>query len=551
MKKVIFLLAALGAIYSAFWFYGASKSKQVIEDKLQFAASKLKEDGYVLEYKNLSIKGFPFNYEAKIESPSIKKIEDQKNKSPLEAVFMDGSLSLISNLLGTEFSILKDGNIRVTYQSTTQKLESKKTEYISSGISEVSLSIYEKSYFDSIKNPFKSMFEVMEKDSDEFLVGKKGSIYLRNVKWVNAENPSISLFEIEKGDLDYQLRDLDDGQTEIILKSDFKGIDLDTLMVGHEAYLPGNEKSLREIALLMSIPKPGKTDIAFDIYMKANFHQLAHIDQMKDLSSILPFDIKIESFKVKNKFGNSLHQAQVSLDQEKDHQRNFHFDISAFNQMSKSEFQVFQKSWEDFLSNLPVCEERVPEAVESTCPLFKALIPKLDELGKITLQIDFDLLFANLQDPTDNTKLTINHFDYYADPYGLKSDGYFHFKQPEMVLANYEIHLANYKDLFRDFFDYFDKLLKVLPIINPEIKTFNFNKEKSYKEVINFLKDISDEPKQDLKDLKITIRVKGPADIQVGELSIEQFIQKIESLSSSVSKDFIPVEALKEGEKSQ
>ncbi len=544
MKKIIFGVVALSLIYTGLWYYGASKAKDFVQEKIAKAEADLKVKGYALTNDGLTVKGFPLNYEIEIHSPTLKKIESKQDYF-LEEAALNGHISLISNLIGTNFSIKKEGDTHLTLKNS--KNNGAQDELMISGKSEASFSVEEKSYLESIKNPFKAMFYAIENNDNEFLVGKQGAINIENLKLINIENPSLALFEIEKGNIQYSISEKNDEISFVNITGDIKGMDLDTIITGSDAYTPGHERSLKEIAMLLALPKPGKTAISFQMDFKAPFKKFQELNDNSKFNDLPVFDFRVGKFEISNNFGNYFHKAALSLQDTKDKAKQLHVDFLATSETSKAQFESLKNQWEEFLNNLPLCEKNAESVVNESCPLFKSLIPKLDELGKITSQIDVDFYSAPGLDPFQDSKLDIRHLDYFMAPYGLKSDGHAEFKDPEMVIGTYRINLLNYQTLFLDLYNYLKKIQRILPLFNPEAINIPKMSDRQLQLLTSFFKSISDEPQKDLKDLKVTVNMNGANEITVGTLSQEAFLEKLNQLVIELSKDFEPKTDKKEG----
>jgi hypothetical protein len=540
MKKLIFALVVLGLIYGALWYHGAQKAKDLVQEKISEASIRFEKDGFALTNEGVSVKGFPFHYIVEIKSPALKKVTDQDNRSiPLKSLSLDGHLSLISNFIGTKFSIEKQGDTNLQSRNYNES-GSKIDEFIISGKSLLTFSVEEKSYLEAIKNPFKALFQAIEKSkvSNEFLVGKTGSLSLKDFKVVNVESPSISVFEMENGFIQYEIKEKEGKISFMKMDGDIRGMNLDTFILGSNAYTPGHERSLKEIALLLSMPKPGKTSIDFDVQLTGPLEKLENLIGLQSLDDLPPFSFDLKKLNVSTDFGQYTHKASLSFHKNSETDRHFLFNTVGTAFTSKADFERFKEQWGVFLDNLPVCQPNAENGqVNEACPLVKSLIPKMDEFGKIVGEIDLKFTVSNPVDILTNSKAVLNAFNYYSELYGLKSNGTFEFITPETSVGTYKIELLNYKPLFQDLFNYLRKLHAVLPLFNVQVEKLPKLSDENLNMILNYLKQVSDEPAKDLKDITITIKINGPL-IQIGTLSQEEFIKKSAMLSQELSKDF-------------
>lgn len=533
MKKLILLIAILIAGFTGLWHYNAGQAQQFVASKFDEATAYFDKEGYTLKNEGITVSGYPLNYQAVIKSPSLKKKEQTINKNdPVESIFVEGQLSLISNLFGTQFSVENNGQTRIIVQNGDSK-----DEFILLGDSNSSFSVEGTPFLEAIKNPFKAYFKEIESNDKQFLIGKNGSFSGKNLKLFNVKNPSVSILEMDKADIKYALKDKDGQLYFIKFKGDVKGLNLDTLIVGSDAYSPGNTRSLKEISMMLSMPKPGKTDISFDMELNAPFNQFDDLGKIASLNDLPPFSFDLKKLDITNNFGSYTHKGLFSFKDVKE-AKQFKLNFLGTQETSKAQFTAFKAQWEEFLNNLPVCTKNSEATAPNVCPLVKGLIPQLDTFGKIVFDVDALFDARNPTDLSDNSTLTINHLNFYSALYGMKSNSLFNFKKPEMVISTSKIELLNYQSFFQDLFNYLKRTEKILPYLMKEGESFPNIQEKHVKLITDYLKAISDEPNKDLKDLTITIKVNGLNEITVGTLPRNEFVQKTLIFNSELMKDF-------------
>jgi len=532
MKKTIFAIVALSLIYGGLWYKSANTAKELIEEKLLKATTFLEAQGYTLTNEGVSVKGFPINYEVEIKKPKLERNSNNLNPdNTLESIYLNGDLTLTSNLFGTKFSIKKMGDDHIQLRNSNKEI-SKIQELLVSGTTLYSFSVNEKSIFESIKNPFKSLFKILEENENEFLVGRKGSFNVADLKVIDIENPSLSIFEVKNAEIDYEIKETNKEISAFKIAGKINGMNLDTFLLGPSAYTPGSERSLKEIALLLSMPKLGKTDISFDLDLNTLFNKFQGLNSKSTLADLPPFNFDLKKFEMSNDFGNYFHKVNFTFLEVKDGIKQFTFNAIATSETSKAQFETLKGQWGEFLSNLPMCNNP-----NEPCRLIKGLIPELDQFGKITAQADLKFSVPNYVDLLDNSTFLINHLDYFSNLYGLKSNGVFDFKKPDLIVSTYKMELLNYQVLFQDLFNYLQKVQDVLPLINPEASNFPKMKEEHVKMITDYLRQISDEPSKNIENITVTVKINGPQ-VNVGTLSQDEFIQKTEALKLSLIKSY-------------
>lgn len=537
MKKLIFTILFLLIAFTGFWFYSAHRIEGFIATKLAKAEEELLIRGFKLKHEGLSVSGFPFGYDVKIKSPSLKRLKQNGRQYEfLNSAALDGYLSLTSNLLGSKFTIRKDGNGRFSVQNM-QKNGIREDLFIATGNAGFTFSAEEDSYVEAIKNPFKALFELLEKNEKEFLVGKKGVIDLKNIKLANAENEGFQVIALDNGEIRYNISDLDEKEMSLRLSGEIKGLDLDTLIMGSDSFTPGSDRSLKEIALLLSMPKPGKTDITFDLDAKLPSVESSEINQNPTFANLPAFSIDLKKATISNNFGSNYLKGITFLTHVKEGKRQLHHNLIGTFENSKEQFDALRATWEEFLSNLPICQENATIKASSGCPVIKSLIPKFDTFGKITFQTDFDFDVHNLQAPLENSKLDLRHLDYFAEIYGLKSDGKAAFTHPDVMNLSYKINLLNYQDLLKDLFGYLKKVEQFLPYLTEEATSLPKLSENQLILILTYLKAISDEPEKDLKDIRISVSINENNSFKIGTLTAPEFEKKTTELLEELAKD--------------
>ncbi|HRD56023.1 MAG TPA: DUF2125 domain-containing protein [Parachlamydiaceae bacterium] len=537
MKKLIFTVLLLALLFTGFWYYSAQQIENFIAGKLAKAEEQFQKKGFLLKHEGLSISGFPFGYEVTLKSPSITRTGQGAGMQELfGSASLDGSISLSSNLVGSKFTLTKSGKSRFIVPNM-QRGNLKEDEFTASGKASFIFSAEEESYVEAIKNPFKTLFELLEKN-DQFLIGKKGVIDLKNIKFSHAENEAVSLMQLDDGEIRYSISDVNEKEIALDFSGDIKGLDLDTLIMGSDAFTPGSERSLKEIALLLSMPKPGKINIDFDLEAKLPSKDSEAINQQNPNFAKMPaFRFDLKKMTVTSNFGSNRVKGLTFLTDITDGKRQLHHSLISTFENSKEQFDALRDTWEDFLSNLPVCQGNEAIKPSPACPVIKSLIPKFDTFGKITFQSDLDFDVNDVDDLFNGSKLVIRHLDYFAEIYGLKSDGEADFKQPEVIKAVYKINLLNYKEIFQDLFSYLKKMEQFLPYLTEEAASLPKLSENQLKLILNYLRVISDEPEKELKDIRITLFINDPNSFKIGTLSAVEFEKKTAELMQELSKE--------------
>lgn len=526
MKKLLAILVAILAIYSGLWFYGSKQAKEYTDNKWNELVRKADEKGYILTKKGSTLSGFPLGYKLEIDSPSIRS---KNNADHTFASHLDGILKIKSNLFGNRYTIGSQGD-----QHFYVPQENEQKHYILSGDLSLAFDLPPKSFLEGINHPFKNLMEESKNAEAAKLVHNDSVLKIKNLKLVNADLPTLNIFEIEKGYLESDFSDRGEDQ-RITIEGDFKGFDM--LFGGADSYTPSENRSLQDIAVMMSIPKAGKSDISFSFDFNGPLDQLSKINTETSFADgIPPFTATLDNLKISNDFGTSTNQGKFFAKKRDSDGQKFHFNFKSIAEVSEKQEARFRDQWEAFLNNLPICDGKFDSDV---CISAKNIVPNWNKQGQLVYHVDLDYDLKNAKDPVSGSALVVKNFDIYTDLYGVKSHGDIILKDQAPPKATYLIELPNYQNLIEDSFNYITGVRGLLHVIVPESRNLPVLDEQQIENTVAFLRSISDEPNSGKKNLSITIEVSGDK-ITVGKLNamefalkLNQFIQQFQPEKSS------------------
>lgn len=539
MKKSLLAFLAIGAVaYSGLWYYGSGKAKENVLKQWEEAARFADEQGYSLTYKNIFSEGFPTSYIVKIQDPLLS-LKDPENSpdSILKRVYLDGTLHFGSNLLGSKFWVGHKGTGKLDFKGNKQN-PSQELHLTSTGEDSSEIQILQQDGLQNLVNPFnKFVDEYLNPETSNLNVLVKNIRFSgKNIKLINDELPTLNLLEFDNLDVNVAIERTNQSITAIDLDIFGKGIEF--LIGDANSYIPGPDRSLQDIALIMSIPN-SKTDIELKLKLNAPFEKFGELNEKDSLASFPAFNFDLIKLKASDDFATHHLTSQAILTELENNGRKLHFDFKSQSSSNEAQAENLIKQWEKFLQNFPFCQEE-PLHTHSTpgevCLLIRSLIPNMHKFGNIVYHVDIDFETKNATEPTKDSKLFINKYDIVSDLYGITSRGEMDIHYPDGQM-HYTIDILNYKLLLSDLFKFGKTIEKIAPYLNPELPKLDFLNDKTLATVTNFLESISDEPKSLKENISITFKIEGPTAITVGTLPIHDVIYKWEKMQEELKSE--------------
>ncbi len=526
MKKLIGALVAVFAVYTGLWFYGWNQAKDYTDKKWDELVQKANERGYELTKKGSSLSGFPLGYKLEIQSPSLRA----KSDANTVATHLDGTFIIKSNLLGNRYTVESSGDQHLFVpQANEQK------HYILSGDLSLAFDLPNKNFLEGVNHPFKTLMEEQQKANSNTFVHNDSLLSVNNLKLVNADIPTLNIFEIEKG---YLESDFDDrgADQRVTIDGDFQGFDM--LLGGTDSYTPSEKRSLQDIAVMMSIPKAGKNNISFSVDFIGPIEALSQINAETSLiKGVPPFTVNINSLKTSNDFISSSSVGKFFAKERDNGGQKFHFNVKSSTEVSEKQESRLRDQWENFLNNLPICDGKFDSDI---CMSAKNIVPSWGKQGQLIYHMDIDYDLNDAVNPLNSSALVIKNLDLYSDLYGIKSHGDFIFKDPAAPKVTFLMELPNYQKLIKDLFSYFNGIRGLVPAIAPELRDMPPLNDEQLDHTISFFKSISDAPNDDKENIVITFQVNGWDKVTVGTLSVIEFITKTNQLMQHFTPEKTP-----------
>ena len=497
MRKILGLVVVIVAVYSGYWFYEAKKGKEYIEHKMSEAN---------IHADKISLSGYPFTYNVAIENP----IWVQDNTS----VSLQGTIHLVTNIIGNKFWISRDGELHAKLEGFNE-LESVTIKGDNQLFFELRDSFYPNHPFQSLPMSFSDEEHLVlyHKIKEVVVTGKNFQLEIAN-------GQDSSQVNIGRIDLKWNNAFTENTQTH---KFDLylKDYDVKTVTPQNFGDIIHNMTPLSQLELAGEFTIP-REDFNFFMFPEMSWN-ISKLDSSSEL-------------------GDGKSNASFSIVKKDGHRVNIHFDLDSTNSIFE---KPFKESVDKMIAQLkdPKTSKNIPEA-EKIRELLKTnenevrdVIPNLAKLSPFGMKININAFLDTKNPASQNGEINVDNFNVLMTPYSFLSDGNFKL-EANQTDGSYKIKLVNYKALVDDIVAYGNNLFNFLnKIYGKEAQIGDYQiTPKMHEDVLHFLRDISDDPKSDSKDLHITLKVHKDGSATIGTLDMEQAMAKWEGIFAEPKK---------------
>lgn len=527
--KIVFtlLLLACGA-YSAFWYTQSSKAEKLFKNHID----QLNENSpYKLKYDSIEREGFPSHFALALVNPTITEVAGSEVK-------INGKLIDHFNFRGELKSVEFDGKAHVF-------LPPREGLPLSNVLVEgkMSMKSANKSLIpvEELKN-LGNVNQIMENPL-KYIDLDDSVIEVSNLKIFDAQNHSLIMsFDHLNMTLDHQAKEKI--RQVIALKADLKGL-ITSHSVQNSFY--GNQLSegigqlYGEFIQTLS-SQQGKVALGLDLDLDVPNN--AELQKIKErgftwyISHPLPeLAIALNDLYQISAFGQSSLKGNLITKVEESEEESIIFNLNA--EITGTQHYVDALTYAiEAVGKKAAMVDPADEIEKTLKELFVnhqkeliALIPNLLELG--TLQKNIDMA-VNFNRKTLHSEIDITHFDLLSELYGIQLHG--EVKGSLMSTTGaLTMDLLNYHPLIHDVRLYANK---VIHLINTMGRQLNEISEAMEQKFLVYLREISNDPQSDAKDLQITASYLGP-NSKVGTLNILEFVQKTQGIFNEIEREMI------------
>lgn len=544
MKKLnglILFIVALGLIYTAYWFYKAHEIKNLVVQHLK-EYEKPDEEGYHVAVEDVSVNGFPLNYEIKLSNPKYLAADPSAQNTP--KFIVDGALKMGTDILGRSYWFKQEGDMTYIIPNTEDSQESRK--YVVKGNLEFKADVTHPEHFQAFLHPFHGFPRIFYKENLSF------QEILSEIKMASYEDRDFTLYEVvgeeqkplisfSKGGFYWKHNPSEKDEDTFVLNAnvnDLEAVDQGKNLTPHlNKLMETNQDMAVNIPYIVGSGKNNIT-LAFEAVFPHHFDAWNFINYKN-------IDIQLKKLDIENLYGHSVLKFNIGLKEDEKDQRNLHLGVNGESTITQKGIEAMHRQFIDGLKLKTVD----PQVDESENKLLKELlqccedqlqdiIPDYTKLGKMQFVLDSDVKVNNLsQNPTLN-RVIVKDLDAIAKPYGMTSHGEAEFvnNQPK---GKYIIEWMNYKDMIHDLVSYFNRIHPLIVKVaeaNKQEMPFDAINESQEKEIVDFFKSISNDPAKDSSTAHITVDFTDFNDIKIGPNTVDQVVQAWQKLIFDLRK---------------
>lgn len=546
MKKLtglITFVVVLCLVYAGYWFYQAQQVKELVANHLK-NFEKADRDGYRLKVDNLSVGGFPLNYEVKLANPRYELANESASEKKTSALGIDGAIKVGSDVLGKTYWIKQEGDLNYFYPDQSTQ-EPKK--FLVKGNMELKADVSHPQYWKAFMHPFHGFPQAFYKQDATL------QEILNELKFVSYQDSNFALYEVTgdkqtelmtfaKGAFNWKHAPNSDGTEKFVMNIDLK--DLETVDNGRP--LTAHLAKIVDLSTFtVDLPYffgSGKNNISmnFDASLPPNL----------DFSKVLAYknlNIDLKNLDIQNLYGNTSVKMNLTFNEKDSENRNLHFGFSTISKVTKEGSEAVHKHFIESLKQRAQAnasddpdQKVIAELLKCCQDKLEGIIPDYTKLGTMKFIVDGDVLFKDVADTLSLEKVVVNHFDTIVDPYGIKSfgEGAIVNDQPK---GQYQFDLINYQTMIHDIVSYYNRIYPVLEKFaeaNSQTIPVDTITDLEEREIVDFFKSLAKDA--DKKDITIVIDFNEPGSVKIGHSSYEQVKQAWDKLVADLAKQVPP-----------
>jgi hypothetical protein len=530
LSSLAIVLITLAILYTGHWFYNANGLKTLVTNHLK-EYEKIGPDGYQFKVDDVSVGGFPFNYEVNFVKPRYALAKESVHSSNETEFFVDGAMKIGTDILGRRYWVKQQGDIHYTIPEGNEN-----KEYLVKGNMEFEVDATQPQLMQAFLHPFHGLPPALYQEEPSF------HEILQEIHLVSYRDHNFSLFEVTEngnkpllsfsnGSLICSHRPTAKNDQKYVFSFNMK--DLET---------PENGKFLIPHLLKLMQINPSVVIDHYSIFgsgknnLSIEFETI--VPQNFDFTTEMAYknvELNLKKMEIDNLYGNSSIQSLLSIVDIENEQKKLHLDFDYETQMTQLGLEATQRELVHRLKldaaaaaskNDP--DEEIYTALLECCQNGLGMIPDFTKLGKMKIVVNVDALQNIGTGDTLNLKeLSIKHCDIITEPYAIKSHGEVKFVQ-DLPHGKYEIVWENYQKMLHDIFAYYNRIFPVLKKMI-ELREYpiplEMIKESEEEGLVSFFRLISNDPEGSGETITITVDFNDLSNITVGGTSLQQVIE--------------------------
>jgi hypothetical protein len=532
---LLFSFLVEGALLGLWWFKA---------DRLQNAVASLanvrekKEDDLHIHYDALTKKGFPFAFEFVLENPRLTWKDAENPAAKPSEIFIDGVLTLKMPLLKKDqVSFKVDGKTHFSGSPNNSK-DQQENLWAMSGDLEGTAQFSRPLGIDENITTFsvEDLKNYIIENLTEFSLQSK-ELHFTEIGKVTESK----IFSLEKGSLLLNRTKNDTGLFDFTFNTDLQGLEF-VNRAQFDRLRDVFPKSFKE-GKFDFLTTPSKVDVILETH-----GTLPQIHSRNEISFIKspPFFYTIDRLEISEKKPNftNLLKGKLRIEKTPDEWIKGELFFNGTNQGR-------EKNNENILALVnSLAEELLTKDSPDLVKIGKFLTTHQAELNTLLphgsalkvhsqLEMSFQGKPDERGDKIEKIYINLKNAGVGTDLYGIHMSGDLKEKEGQLFDGNLTIQLDNYKELLRDFANYYNhwqNLLSSFDIYKLKLPSLSPQK---VERTIHFLESLSSPPKKQQEGfnqlaVSITVRDSNQAKVKVGPLPLNVFLLKLMQLNQEV-----------------
>lgn len=541
LSSLIILIVVLALLYTGFWFYQAHRVKALVVNHLN-EYEKPDAQGYHVKVDDVSVHGYPFNYEVQLSNPKYEKVQEPKSDVQQDfKIAVDGVIKIGTDIFGRSYWVKQEGDVNYIPKNIDDK-DSKRYEV--KGNLNLKVDVKHPQYVQAFMHPFFGLPKVFYQENPTF------QALLDELKMASYEDHDFGLYEIdgdtkqlvgfskgwvrwmhspngkeeEKFVFNFDLKDFEAAENGRPLIPHLKKLmDLNTDMAIDIPYILGSGKNNISLDFEAILPRN------FDVWNFFNYKNIV-------------FELK--KLEMDNLYGQTSAKFDFDLKENEKDNRNLHVNFKTESSITEKGSEAIHKQFIDGLKLKVAAQPSDPDnkvlvdLLKCCQDRLQDIIPNYTKLGTMQFIFDADVKVKNISMTGALDKININALDLLAKPYGIKSHGSADFLNNQ-ASGKYEINWINYKEMIHDLIAYYNRIYPIFEKFSEANKqpiSIGLINDTQEKEIADFFKSISNDTSSENATITITIDFTDMSNPKIGHNSVEQVKQAWDKLVADIIK---------------
>lgn len=538
-KIILPILVVLGLGYSGYWYFKSDEVEKKVRSDIESLASD-RSHGFRFQYDKIEKSGFPTDVKIVVKNPQFKFLNPENESAKPAELNIDGSMNYVYDLAGN----LKSSEIKgKTHLIVPDDKEGRGFNVLVEGNLDFDLETSKLLSYEFLNQLAKGTVDFDRLWREQKFENRY--IKVDNIRVLNADDNQL-LLSIGHGALKLDRKEESEEHQKLFASINIKDLQYGNFTIPR---IKEGEIAFEEIPNILHetlMAKSGKTNYDFELVIDlpngAILQEFMDNPGLFALANRIPqVGIHLKKFDNDNSFGKSSASGYIRANE--DDQKNVKIEtyfvsdykytpvlqeaLSAAVDALKQNASQIQAETEE--------QKKFVDALVNHTDDVKALIPQFDRLGKMELNKEGVLDFNK---GSFRTNVTLKRLEFLSDLYSAKLNGDLFSQGASNYTGEFHLNLIKYAALVKDIAGYYNRVIVFLNDMQGP-NSFNQISESNIERIITYLRNISNEPKSDSRDLTITSSYKD-GEAKIGTLSLQEFAQKSTELGNNLSQELAP-----------